>query len=158
VQAEWQSLTENDFAALPRDLNYLSALAHLSMTAIALGDRARAEQLYARLLPYAQLNTPTLLSQVIGPVAHYLGELAHYLGRPAEAVPHFEAAVALNERMGYVTLAARSRVGLATALFAAGGGAAEEERARATLQAAKATAEELGLKPVLRSCEALARN
>ncbi|MER7504364.1 BTAD domain-containing putative transcriptional regulator [Nonomuraea pusilla] len=70
-----------------------------AMAAIALNDRAAAEEVYARLLPHRD-GPPAgaeSLSVALRPVAHTLGELAVFLGRP-EAAVHFARAAAVAAR------------------------------------------------------------
>ncbi|MEV4097552.1 BTAD domain-containing putative transcriptional regulator [Streptosporangium saharense] len=62
-----------------------------AMAAIALEDRAAAEEIYTALLPHRD-GPPagaTSLSVALRPVAHTLGTLALFLDRPQEATPHF---------------------------------------------------------------------
>ncbi|MFF0579888.1 BTAD domain-containing putative transcriptional regulator [Streptosporangium saharense] len=62
-----------------------------AMAAIALDDRAAAEEIYTALLPHHD-GPPagaTSLSVALRPVAHTLGTLALFLNRPQEATPHF---------------------------------------------------------------------
>ncbi|MBB4920824.1 BTAD domain-containing putative transcriptional regulator [Streptosporangium saharense] len=62
-----------------------------AMAAIALEDRAAAEEIYTALLPHRD-GPPagaTSLSVALRPVAHTLGTLALFLNRPQEATLHF---------------------------------------------------------------------
>jgi class 3 adenylate cyclase len=73
-----------------------------------LGDRERAELLYARLLPYAHhLVFPGLV--VFDSIASTLGELAATLDLPDDATRHFDRAVKIAESIGAPLLAARAR-------------------------------------------------
>jgi hypothetical protein len=73
-----------------------------------LGDRERAEALYARLLPYAHhLVFPGLV--VFDSVAATLGELAATLELPDDAARHFDRAVKIADAVGAPLLAARTR-------------------------------------------------
>jgi len=148
TRAEWLALTQNDFAAIPRDLNYLHALANLSQVAIAVGDVANARKLYQLLGPHEGMGTPTLLSQVMGSVAYYRGLLARFLGRDEEAVLHFERALSLHQSMGYAPWVARTQLALAQALRAPGL-RHNEKRAQALLGEARSGATALGMSPLL---------
>jgi DNA-binding winged helix-turn-helix (wHTH) protein/tetratricopeptide (TPR) repeat protein len=150
----WNALCQDDFAALPRDLNYLLALCLLSRVAIVLGDQPRARALYALLTPYARWSTPSLLSMTSGSVAHHLGTLAEFLGEPAHASAHFEAALIVNDRLGYVCWAARTRVSHA-ALLLAGGDETARTRARGLLDDALSAARKHGLGLVIAAAEPL---
>jgi len=73
-----------------------------------LGDRDRAEVLYARLLPYAHhLVFPGLV--VFDSVAATLGALATTLDLPDDAARHFDRAVKIAESIDAPLLAARTR-------------------------------------------------
>ena len=72
---------------------------------------------------------------------HYLGRLAATAGRPADALRHYAAALAAQERMGAAAWSVRTRAHLAEALAAAGDAAGAEREAAA----ARAEAEALGL-------------
>jgi hypothetical protein len=85
---------------IPRDIGYVNALSHLSLAAVQLEDRARAERLYELLSPYAFHNTPNSMLFYEGSAAHALVRLAALLGRDARVEEHFETALAMNERLG----------------------------------------------------------
>ena len=89
-----------DFDDVPKDIGYLNALGYLARAAAALRDRTRAEQLYARLAPYTEFNSPNSMLFYDGPVAHPLALLAALLGWDERAEAHFETALAANERLG----------------------------------------------------------
>lgn len=148
ARAEWLALTQHDFAAVPRDLNYLHTLASLSQVAIALADSSNARRLYELLAPYEALGTPTLLSQVLGSVAHYLGALARFLGRGEAAAAHFERALSLHQSMGYAPWVARSQLALAEQLREPGP-RQDTARAEALLREAQSAASALGLGSLL---------
>ena len=154
ARAEWLALSQDDFAAVPKDLMYLNALGSLTQVAITLRDVPRAEQLYALLTPYAGYGTPTLLSHVLGSVDHFLGTLCRFLGRTEEAVAHFEHALALHERMGYAPWIARTRIALAETLRQPGP-RRDPTRAHALASEARQSATALGLGPTREQAEAL---
>lgn len=109
AKAVLDELGASDFAKVPRDIGYLGALASLSMLAIRLEDRARAQQLYALLAPYPRHNTLNLLSLHEGSVSHFLGMLAAHLGMDHVVERHFEDALAMNERNGLRPQLSRTR-------------------------------------------------
>jgi hypothetical protein len=148
ARAEWLALTQHDFAAIPRDLNYLHTLANLSQVAIALSDPPTAHRLYEMLAPHERLGTPTLLSFVLGSIAYYRGLLARYLGRDEVAAAHFEHALATHQSMGYAPWVARTQLALADALRAPGP-RQNEKRAQTLLGEARTTATALGMTPLL---------
>jgi hypothetical protein len=94
------AIAARDFEDVPKDIGYLNAHGYLSRAAAALRDRTRAEQLYARLAPYAEFNSPNSMLLYEGPVAQPLALLATLLGWDERAEAHFEMALAANERLG----------------------------------------------------------
>src|SRR5262249_24363528 len=98
------------FAALPRDHNWLVALAFCSQVAAVLGDTVRAGQLYDLLLPFADrcsVAAPGLA--FISAIAHNLGVLAATLRRFDDAGRHFDAALELHGRVGARALLAHTQ-------------------------------------------------
>jgi len=83
---------------LPRDRDYLGALAHLALAVIATECKGHAEALYALLVPHGELYAADIRLHCDGSVAHFLGLLARALGREAEAERHLEQAVERNQR------------------------------------------------------------
>ncbi len=150
-------VARHDFTDTPRDIAWLFALAARAEVCTLLGDRHRAAQLYDLLLPYEHqvivLFTRPLCA---GAVAHYLGSLALVTGRLPEAEAHLRQAVELHEGLGARPFLARSQARLAQVLLAGNeqAGAAE---AAAWLDAATATAAELGMAGLARHLEELAR-
>lgn len=94
------TLAANHFATVPKEINYLHALASLAVLAIKLDDRTRAEQLYELLAPYPHFNTPNVALLYEGSVSHFLGLLAAFLKRDEHTASHFDDALAMNERIG----------------------------------------------------------
>jgi hypothetical protein len=145
--ADLEQLAHADFAAVPRDLNYLGTMSLLAHVVVVRKDLPRARTLYAALAPYAGRVTISLLSQTAGAVAHYLGELAVLLDQPVEAARHFDQALALNQRMGLATWTVRTQIAYAELLVRA----TEPEavaRGRQLLRKSEVEARELGLAPL----------
>jgi len=87
---------------------------------VLLGDRARAADLYDRLLPYADLVfVHDQLRSVSGTVASALGSLATLLGRYDDGERHYQRAHALEAAMGGIT-AVMDRAGYARLLLVRG--------------------------------------
>jgi eukaryotic-like serine/threonine-protein kinase len=135
ARAAFAELAADGFASLPRAVNWHAACEAAEACAL-LGERWAAGPLLDILGPHAELN-PVLGRGVgcYGPVSFYLGRLTATVDRFADAVEHFEAALAACERMGARPRAALSRLRLGEALAAAG------ERARGASEAADARAE-----------------
>jgi tetratricopeptide (TPR) repeat protein len=127
---------------LPRDALWLLSTAQLSEVVADLGDRERAEQLYALLAPYADRCIVALGACCLGSVARSLGRLAITLGRYDQAAAHLQGAIAVNTKIrGYVWVA-YSRLDYAEALTRRG------DDASAAIEDALATARRLGLQGV----------
>jgi hypothetical protein len=93
---------------------WVQSVAFASELAAALGARAACRWLHDALLPHADGAVVVGVAIAFrGAVAHYLGLLAAALDRPEEARAHFEHALAVHERLGARTWAARSRQELA---------------------------------------------
>jgi hypothetical protein len=103
------AIATEGFASIAAEISYLGTLANLGMAASLLRDQARAEQLYAMLLPYAAFNTPNTLLMYEGSVSRFLGHMAGCLDHGVDRVSeHFDGAFAMNMRMGAKPLGART--------------------------------------------------
>jgi hypothetical protein len=140
---------------LPRDMTALATLALFARAASALGDPSHAEDLHARLSPFAALHAAIGASHSFGAAASYLGLLDVLRGRTDDAIRHFEAGLALNRRMGAAPWEAWTATELAAALLARGR-PADRSRAAELAAAASISAESLGLRPLLRRLRAVA--
>ncbi len=146
-------LAADGFAALPRDGNYIPALALLAECAHGLGDTSWAAALYPLLTPFADrvvISGPSASS--FGAAARFLGLLAETLGRADDALRHYEAAIALNERIAARPYVAYTRCDQARVLLARGDAAA----ARPLLDAARQTAIDLDMPRLRALVESLA--
>jgi len=121
-------LTRDDCAAVPFDQEWLFALSFLAETAALVGDVHAAAILHERLAPWAAQNVVDQCEGMRGSVSRYLGILAAATGRLQEAEDHFEAALAMNARMGAAPWLARTQRDYAQMLEARGD---EGDRARA---------------------------
>jgi len=146
---EFERLAACDFAALPHDVNYVISLATASLVAYGLGDAARAAILYERLAPYdgQVVRGSRLAGGCFWAVAHHLGLLAATMGRHDDAVAHFEAALALEARMGALPYLATTRYYHAEAL-AARGRPGDDQAAARERDAALALLRQLGIRPL----------
>jgi eukaryotic-like serine/threonine-protein kinase len=93
-------LAGDDFSALPFDQEWLYGMSLLAETSVLLGDTDSAFVLYRLLVPWATLNVADVGEGIRGSVARYLGILATMTKSWVEAERHFEAALAMNARMG----------------------------------------------------------
>ena len=121
---------------------WVASLTYLADAATAVGDLDAAELLYPELEPLTGTNV--MIGHGVacyGSGDRYLGMLAATLGDSERAGRHFEAALALNRRMGAETWLARTHYEYGRLLLREG----EPERAAATLAEAGALADRLGL-------------
>ena len=116
----FDTLARGEFAALPRDSEWLLCLSVLAEVAAHLHDRNRAALLYRLLRPYAHLNAMASGEVAIGCVARYLGILATTTSRWDEAAAHFQDAMAMNARIGAVPWVAHTQLDYARMLRARG--------------------------------------
>lgn len=140
-----EALVVDDLRALPRDANWIPAVAILAEVAAAVGDVARSRTCYEALRPHAGKTL------VLGAGAACWGALARWVGLAACAagehdagVTHLEAALAANAGMGAEPAAAHVELDLARALEARADGD-DQARAAALRARARETALALGL-------------
>ena len=104
--AEFERLAANDFAGVPRDLFWFTAVCVLGECAALFGDEARATVLYELLLPFKDRNVQVSQAAFWGSAERFLGLLAAATGRLDDAQTHFESAIAKNEASGCPVAAA----------------------------------------------------
>jgi class 3 adenylate cyclase len=155
ARERFEEVAANDFAAIPRDVNWLGRTVLLASTCADLGDCARAAVLYEKLLPHrVGVAVGGAGAVCFGPVAHALARLAALLERWDEAEGHFDAALALCEKLRARPLAARVRCHWA-AMLAARDAGGDRERALSLANAAIAGAQQLGMQPLVEHALAL---
>jgi DNA-binding SARP family transcriptional activator len=138
------ALTDDEVSVLPFDQEWLFGMSLLAETAALLGDTSAASVLYRSLLPWEALNAVDVGEGIRGAVSRYLGLLATTTARRAEGERHFEAALAMNARMGARPWLARTQEDYASMLLARDG-RGDRERARELRDAALAAYRELGM-------------
>jgi class 3 adenylate cyclase/tetratricopeptide (TPR) repeat protein len=148
ARRQFEILAESDFA-LPDDAKLAITLSYIAEACAELGDAARAEKLYELLFPYrdaALLAKPTTIC--VGAAAHFLGLLAGTMADWERAETHFEAALALNEKMKAWPRLAATRFAYARLLLARG---RNEDRLHASelRGMAVAAAERMGMRSIL---------
>ena len=151
----FDELAARDFAALPRDSEWLFCLSILAEVAAYLDDHDRAAVLYRLLLPYARQNTLVSGEVAIGSVARYPGILAATTAKWADAAQHFEDAMEMNARMGARPWLAHTQHDYARMLLARDG-PGDRERALALADAAQDIYRELGMDSYVARTSALA--
>jgi DNA-binding SARP family transcriptional activator/tetratricopeptide (TPR) repeat protein len=140
----FDELAEADFAALPRDSEWLFCLSILAEVAVYLHDRDRAAVLHRLLAPYARVHAMAAGEAPLGPVARYLGILATTTSRWDEAARHFEDAIVINARIGARPWLAHTQHDYARMLLERDQ-PGDHERARELLAEAVSTYRDLGM-------------
>ena len=144
--SEFENLAQHDFADLPRDAVWMGTMTYLVDICTFLGDKSRAETLYRILLPFDGSNVVVGNGAACyGALSRYLGALATTLKRWVDAARHFEDALAMNTRMEARPWLARTQEQYATMLLARGR-SGDRDNATTMLDAALATACELGMR------------
>jgi DNA-binding SARP family transcriptional activator len=140
----FEELAEGGFAALPFDQEWLYAMSLLAETCTLLRDEDSAPLLYESLLPYANLNGVDVTEGFAGSVSRYLGLLAGTMGHRDQAGRHFQAALAMNERMAALPWLAYTQHDYARLLLA-GDSRSDRARGRSFLDVALATCRDVGM-------------
>jgi DNA-binding SARP family transcriptional activator len=156
--AEARELFADAVASLdevPPSAHWLCTMTLAADLCTVFADADAADRIRDRLLPYAgQHGVITYGFGAVGSVAHFLGQVAGVLGDWKEADNHFQFAVEANRRLGAPPLVARTQLEYGRMLVN-GGQSGERERADVLLAAAAATAQRLGMRPVLREARTL---
>jgi DNA-binding SARP family transcriptional activator len=141
ARAEFEVMAATGFD-FPLDANWLIAITLMAEVCGALGDSARAAQLYAMLEPYAGRNVVVGRNATFnGSASWLLGWLAAAQGRYELAETHYAAAQEMHAAMGARPFHARTQVAWAEMLLARG----ETERAAEMLADAILVADALGM-------------
>jgi tetratricopeptide (TPR) repeat protein len=144
ARAIFDDLAIDEFQALYPDCEWLLGVALASEACAALGDASAAAVLSRQLLPFEGGHAIGHTEGSVGAVDRYLGMLAATLGEDTDAVRHFEAGIAVNEKLGAVPFAAHTQADLA-ALLRRRDAPGDAERAAALERAALETARRLGM-------------
>ncbi|MGH2942932.1 MAG: ATP-binding protein, partial [Solirubrobacteraceae bacterium] len=132
-----------DLSSLTHEALWMLSVTLVGTAASLLDDRSRSRRAYEMLAPYADIYivNPSLLCE--GSTSRPLGMLATTLGRYGDAERHFERALEMNAGIRSRLWTAHTQCEYARMLRLRGG--PDQERARAMLARAIATADELGL-------------
>ena len=156
ARSEFEHLAANDFADLPRDALWITAVAYLSEVCAFLGDSDRAATLYDLLGSHANRCIVIGLVAVAcyGSASRNLGLLAATMSRWEEAEQHFENALEMNTRIGASPWLARTQQDYAKMrLSRAEPG--DREKALELLALALDAAQQLGMKRLTEEALAL---
>jgi tetratricopeptide (TPR) repeat protein len=145
ARAAFEQMATAGFGAILRDGRWLFCMVYLSEVCAALGDTVRAAELYDQMLPYAGRNALCGQLVCLGSADRYLGLLCTAMSRWSEAERHFEAALAMNARIGACAPLAHTRHDFAAMLIARGD-SGDRRRADALLQDSLDSARQLGMR------------
>lgn len=150
ARAIFDGIASGGFARLARQHNHGATLAWMARVCAFLRDVPRARELYPMLLPYAEQNIVLGASSqaCLGSAQRYLGLLAATLGEVDAAERHYQAAIALNERMGARPVVACTQHEYAR-LLQHRDGPGDRARARLLLEQARATSLVCGMTQLL---------
>jgi class 3 adenylate cyclase len=141
----FDALCTTPFATLQDDSLALATFALCADLIRRFSDTARAPELYATLLPYAEFQVAAaILGLWLGSASHPLGQLAATMKRWDDAERHFEYALAFDERIHAWPWLARCRFEYALMLHERGA-PGDDERASALLAQATQAFDELGM-------------
>jgi tetratricopeptide (TPR) repeat protein len=157
ARGTFDEIAKGEFAALPRDGEWLFCLSILAEVAACLHDRERATVLYRLLAPYPRVNAMAAGEVALGPVARYLGILATTTSRWDEAASQFEDAMTMNARMGARPWLAHTQDDYGRMLLVRDQ-PGDEARALELLGTAVTTYRELGMESWAQSAEEQARH
>jgi hypothetical protein len=140
----FEDLASGGFA-FPADAKWSLTISYMAEVCTRLHDRRRGDPLYRLLLPYRDTTIIAPSTTVCcGSAGRYLGMLAGVIGDWTAAEEHFEAALAMDERLEAWPWLAHTQHEFAAALLARGR-AGDRSRADALLAAAAETAARLGM-------------
>jgi tetratricopeptide (TPR) repeat protein len=143
------------YADLPHDANWMAGIGLLAEVVTTLDARQHAETLYDLLLPFREENVVATADVLcFGAASRVLGNLSATMRRWDDAEAHFEHALAFNTRMRTPPWIAYTQYGYAKMLLGRDD-PGDRARARELLDAALATAREIGMTKLQADCEAL---
>ncbi len=153
ARAALRSVAPAELAALPCDNQYLGTLGHLAHAAARLAERPYIDALLPLLARFPDRFTAHM-SFLSDAVPQLLALLESARGNHAEAVAHAEAAVTMNDRIGFVRSATEARLQLAGALLERGK-SKDREPALTLARDAQRTAARLGMRLLARTATLL---
>lgn len=155
ARAEFEMLSVNNFADLPRDGAWVVSICLLAQVCAYLSDTRRAAMLYEILLPFAGRNIVIgSAAAFYGPVSRHLGLLAATMSLWDESADYFEGCLASCRKMGARPFEAYTQYEYGAMLLARGRGE-DRGRAKQMLDRARTTARELGMAKIITDAEVL---
>jgi tetratricopeptide (TPR) repeat protein len=101
AKRHFELIGNDDFSAIPHDVNWLAAISSAADASLLLGDRPRARQLLELIHPYRdRVAVSARGSAVRGSLSRLLGQLAAMLGDSDTAETYYTQATQLDQRLG----------------------------------------------------------
>jgi hypothetical protein len=135
--AQFRALAPDEFAAIPRDMFWLTAISLLGETCALIGDREQAGVLYRLLEPHRDRLVQVTQAANLGSTHRFLALLSAAQGDFAAAERHFELGLERNSVFGLRPVVALMRREFAELLLARGDGERAREQLRETLREAE---------------------
>ncbi len=158
ARALFEEFAVDDFAAVVFDRNWTSTMTLLADACALLRDVRRAGILYEMMRPYQNLCVVTSSSCIAmlygGSLERPLGGLATTMSQWPEAERHYEAAIAMDQRMRATPFVAEARLGYAR-MLSLRAEPGDRDRALVLLGEALAVAERIGMAGVAADGRAL---
>ncbi len=155
-RAELDDIARHDFIDVERNGSWLATMSCIADAIHLLGDRARAAQVYELLLPFADQNITAAHVGCRGSVSQWLAILTATMGNVDVAEAHFEAALAMNARIGARPHLLSTSYAYARMLATTSDGS-RRARAHGMLQQAQLEASALGMTSLATRCATLLR-
>ena len=143
--AQFRALAQDDFAAIPRDMFWFTAIALLGRDVGAAARREHARVLYGLLAPHADKLVQISQAASLGSTHRFLALTAAASGDLDAAEAHFVSGLERNVVCGLRPVVALMRREFAELLLARG----ENERARAVLEETLREAEAGGMSQLI---------
>ncbi len=118
--AQFRELAQDEFAAVPRDMFWFTAIALLGETCALIGDTEQAPVLYRLLEPHSERLVQITQAANLGSTHRFLALLSTAQGDFAGGERHFEAALERNAACGLRPVVALMRREFAEMLIARG--------------------------------------
>lgn len=151
---ELDRIAKQDFVDVERNGTWLATMSWIADAIDLVADRPRAARVYELLLPFADQNVTAAHVGSRGSVSQWLGILAATMGNLDVAEAHFEAALAMNARMGARPHLASTNFHYGRMLARSSDGS-RRTRAHRLLQRAELEASALGMTSLARRCARL---
>ena len=135
--AQFRELARDEFAAIPRDMFWFTAIALLGETCALIGDVEQAPVLYRLLAPHSERLVQVSQAANLGSTHRFLALLSAAQGQFEGAEHHFEAGLERNAACGLRPVVALMRREFAEMLIARGDPVRARDLLRQTLKEAE---------------------